>query len=79
MNKDIIQKFYSEAVDICVERNKDEPYPKAWDFEEIYARLFIKVCTDIVAEAIEQQEPPYTYVAKINKYFGIKNETNISK
>ena len=40
-------------------------------FREKFAELIIQDCTDIVANAVEQQEAASTYVDKIKEHFGV--------
>jgi hypothetical protein len=46
------------------------------DGEELkqFAELIIKECNRIVSDAVDHREPASTYVDKIQKHFGIKND-----
>ena len=52
-------------------------YPGGWPREDLlvledFAKLIIKECSDIVADAVDHREPASTYVDKINQHFGIE-------
>jgi hypothetical protein len=41
-------------------------------FQENFAELIVRECSQIVSEAVDHREPASTYVNKIREHFGVK-------
>lgn len=41
-------------------------------FNKELARLIVKECTYVVADAVDHREPASTYVSKIKEHFGVE-------
>lgn len=69
MNRDLISKLYTQAVDFCVEQG---PTPdgtnKAWVWEEKFAELIVKECAWIADHTVDRGDVPSF---QIKKYFGV--------
>ena len=63
MNRQLLQKLYFQAVEIC-ETDGDN---SAWKFEEEFARLIIRECCIIADEYVEHGIPSFA----IERHFGI--------
>jgi hypothetical protein len=59
----------------------DQAVPETWStltgeqlgrFQEKFAELIVRECTQIVADAVDHREPASTYVGKIREHFGVK-------
>jgi len=59
----------------------DQAVPETWTtltaydlnkFTEKFARLIVKECTGVVADAVDHREPASTYVGKIKQHFGVE-------
>jgi hypothetical protein len=62
-------------------RALDQAVPETWSaltgeqldrFQEKFAELIVRECTQIVADAVDHREPASTYVNKIREHFGVK-------
>jgi hypothetical protein len=62
-------------------RALDQAVPETWSaltgeqlsrFQEKFAELIVRECTQIVADAVDHREPASTYVGKIREHFGVK-------
>lgn len=41
-------------------------------YDEKFAELIVRECTNVVGTAVDQREPASTYVGKIKQHFGVK-------
>lgn len=79
MNLELIQRLYSEAVDITTILSKGLPYPKAWTFEKVFTELIVKECADIALKSGSVSNKSEVAVAeadriyhKIQEHFGVE-------
>ena len=45
---------------------------KQWTLIEALAKLIVRECSNIVADAVDHREPASTYVGKIKRHFEVK-------
>jgi hypothetical protein len=62
-------------------RALDQAVPETWSaltseqltrFQEKFAELIVRECTQIVDDAVDHREPASTYAGKIREHFGVK-------